>query len=202
MILSSSARPKPHNITTGFSLVELLVVMVIVSATTALLVSGFSITWKNFSKLSQRDLLMNSNLMGERWLRDSISEAVLFHPDDANFVGEPNSIRFTSISVPWRSEQIPEEVTWSLVNTEQGTQLQITTGQTQTSLITYPARSQFEYLHQNNWNSRFVPEDAQLPAAVRVVHNGQVVFFAATKRPGKAEMPPEMITFGKYEFGS
>jgi prepilin-type N-terminal cleavage/methylation domain-containing protein len=185
----------------GFSLVELLVVLVIVSATTALLVSGFSITWKNFSKLSQRDLLMNSNLMGERWLRESVNDAVLYHPDTPNFIGDAYELSFISKSVPWNSEHIPTEISWTLVEGESFSNLQISSLAQPIQLVDFPLDSQFQYLYQQRWQSSFAPSDAELPYAFRIVHQGNTLFYATFKRPGKAEVPPEMVTFGEYEFG-
>ncbi|MFC4700062.1 prepilin-type N-terminal cleavage/methylation domain-containing protein [Glaciecola siphonariae] len=189
--------------TRGFSLVELLVVLVIVSATTTLLISGFSITWKNFSKLSQRDLVMNSHAVGERWLRESLADAVLFHPNDSQFYGNANSIQFVSLAAPWQSASIPTPMTWQIIARERTAQLSLQSpwiASPLNDLANLPVNTRFEYLRNGQWVSEFTSNDAELPSAVRLSSNGEILSYIVLKRPGKAKVPPEMLEFGQYEF--
>ena len=107
---------RPQYIQKGFTLVELLVVMVIVSAVTTLLASGLSTTWNNFAKLNSSKLTISSSKLPLSWFSRSINGVILYNPLKSYFTGTQQSITYTTWAAPDTPVGVPTQVNWSVNN--------------------------------------------------------------------------------------
>ena len=57
-----------------------------------------------------------------------------------------------------------------------------------------------EYWIDDQWQNTFSPKNARLPAAVRILENGDTWVMVVPGRPIVADVPAEMALFGRYEF--
>jgi prepilin-type N-terminal cleavage/methylation domain-containing protein len=188
----------------GFTLIEVLVSLVILSLTISMLVSGISITLSNFEKLNSRDLTHNKAKIGLTWLYQSIHDAQQYHPHYAAFYGEQTELTFITSRLPNQVKGHTGAIKW-LINADSSTdktylkaQLQETT---LNELLELSNAARFEYLVNQTWQFEFKPQNAQLPTAVRLVDGETLIMFAAVRKPGLADEPPELTLFGEYEFG-
>jgi general secretion pathway protein J len=199
----------PKQNQTGFSLIEILVVMVILALTTSLLTEGLSTTWRSFERLSARDLMNSSAQLPVSWFEKSLAGALLYHPYQASVRGEPNSFEFITFASPDDIRQIPQRITWRLATDryyEEGQPpmwylaFQSETSKQFTQVASFVNQPQFEYWNGNSWLSEFLPSDARLPLAVRIMAGNKVWLIAKPGRPVIADIPVEMSVFGAYEF--
>ncbi|MGS2719908.1 PulJ/GspJ family protein [Paraglaciecola aestuariivivens] len=186
----------------GFTLIEMLVVLVILGITTTLLSEGLSNTWRNFEKLSSRDSLSSTAQLPVNWFAQSVSGAVLYHPYNPVVHGTDNRFEFISNNVPHDAKHIPQSLTW-FIQAEQNlwtlSYLSEFTAQP-VKVKRFSQPTYFEYLQEGSWQTSFAPEDSRLPRAVRIKTGEQVFVIAQPSRPEIADMPPELLLFGQYEF--
>lgn len=186
----------------GFSLIELLVVMVIMSLVTSLLAVGLSATTRNFERLNTRSLINNHSNLSLVWLRESIFDAVQYHPESPVFSGTSNSLSFISASAPDAANGQATHLIWSLKKQGDSTFLSYASAfSTEINFTKMNSNSYFEYFSNQKWGAAFVPTAAALPDAIRLIENERVVMFAHLRKPGLAVVPAEMAAFGAYEFG-
>jgi general secretion pathway protein J len=199
------AKPKQG----GFTLIEMLVVMVILALTTSLLTQGLSTTWRSFERLSARDLMNSSAQLPVAWFEQSLAAALLYHPDKVLVRGEPHSFEFVSFASPDDSRHIPQRLMWRIATDSRDNRGQTPKWtlafESETSnqfiqVTTFLSEPKFEYWDGNNWLTEFLPTDGRLPAATRIRVNDQVWAIAKPGRPVMADMPVEMPLFGAYEF--
>lgn len=203
----------------GFTLVEMLVVLVILTMTTGLLASALPIVWQSFAKLEQKQLNQSVNLAA-KWFRQSIQGALLYHPDDAVFTGTTSKLSMITNAPLDDSTNIPSNVTWEIKQqslARSGIQqaklvydLWYSNQHTQTviKVHTFNAPAYFNYIVDNEWQSTFTPKKAMLPEAVSIMveqsnptdGSSTIWLLAAPINPVNVEIPPEMILFGQYEF--
>ncbi|MBN7820440.1 type II secretion system protein J [Bowmanella yangjiangensis] len=188
----------------GFTLIEMLVVLVILAMTTTLLAQGLATTWRNFEKMDAKILVQSSADLPVVWFQQSIRGAVLYHPYIANAKGLKNSFEFVSSALPDDSAHIPQGMSWQIVADNNYWYLQWlnqNNPQLAVEIQRFDQSAHFEYLVEDSWQSEFLPDTAVLPRAVRIV-NGDIVWaMAVIGRPQIADMPPELQAFGIYEFG-
>jgi general secretion pathway protein J len=193
----------------GFTLIEMLVVMVILALTTSLLTQGLSTTWRSFERLSARDLMNSSAQLPVAWFEQSLGAALLYHPDKVLVRGEPHSFEFVTFASPDDSRHIPQRLMWRIATDtrdKRGQSPKWTLGfESETSnqfiqVTTFLSEPSFEYWDGNNWLAEFLPTDGRLPAATRIRVDDQVWAIAKPRRPVMADMPPELPLFGAYEF--
>jgi general secretion pathway protein J len=186
----------------GFTLIEMLVVLVILGLTTSLMTQGLSTTWNNFSRLGARDLINSHAQLPISWFEQSLVGAVLYHPYDVQVSGDANSFKYITFNAPSDAKHIPQPITWSIVNTNLKWQLAFTTNSSELPIIIrdFSSPPKFEYWFEQQWQAKFSPEDARLPLAVRIVHEDKIWSVAKIGRPEEADMPAELPMYGEYEF--
>jgi general secretion pathway protein J len=186
----------------GFTLIEMLVVLVILSLTTSLLSTGLSTTWRNFERLGARSLMNSSAQLALSWFEQSIKGAQLYHPDTAVFSGNSNEISFISTKVPNDARQQPQTMHWRIHSNAKGWHLSFSseTHNQSTVITTFNSQPVFEYLSQEQWFDAFAPKDGRLPIAIRIRLGDRIWVLANPGRPVLADIPPELPLYGKYEF--
>ena len=194
----------------GFTLVELLVVLVITGMTTSLLVTGLGTTWQNFDRLSNKNLTISQGQLPKSWFIKSVNAALLGHPDKPMFNGTAREFTLTTFLAPNDELRRPQEITWLILRSNNGSTLSYAYtdgyGESDNSDLTediWQFNSQntsFEYLVNGAWLSEFAPDKGELPTAIRIQNSGESWALATVHRPEIADMPPEIPMFGKYEF--
>lgn len=190
----------------GFTLMELLVVLVITGMTTSLLVTGLSATWNNFDRLSDKNLILSQGQIPKKWFIDSVNAAVLAHPNVSMFNGSTYQFDFTTFFAPHDSLNRPLAISWSLTRKQNGISLSYsyyTDGEkTTVDVWQFEDSNQafFEYLVDGSWVKSFYPKNGSIPKAIRIITDSKEWVLASVRRPTNAEVPPEMSLFGKYEF--
>lgn len=186
----------------GFTLIEVLVVLVIMSLATTLLVSGLSTTWANFDKLNAKNLQATSSNMPQQWFNQSFKGAVMFHPYDPNFEGTPKGFAHITTTAPSAEHSAPQSIKWKLTNCINTTcDLQFSLNEAPAITIATLSRTyQFYYMVNGEWRNEFQPDNAVIPAAIKLSSGDNDWTLVTAGRPVNADMPPELPLFGKYEF--
>ncbi len=186
----------------GFTLIEVLVVLVIMSLTTTLLVSGLSTTWANFDKLTAKNLRTTSSNMPQQWFNQSYKGAVMFHPYEPNFVGTPQGFSHVTTTAPSAKHSSPQNIAWKLTNcTNNVCDLQfILSDANPVTIATVSNTYRFYYLVNGEWQEAFQPDNAVIPAAIKLSARDNDWTLVTAGRPVNADMPAELPPFGKYEF--
>jgi general secretion pathway protein J len=196
-------------IAAGFTLIEMLVVMVILALTTSLLTEGLSTTWRSFERLSARNLMASSAQLSVSWFEKSVAGALLYHPDKVLVRGQPHSFEFVTFASPDDVKQTPQRLVWRIssdtsYNTGQVTKWVLAFQSEMTSQFTQVAsfvgEPKFEYWDGNRWLAEFLPVDGRLPVATRIIVADNVWAIAKSGRPVMADVPAELPVFGVYEF--
>ena len=186
----------------GFTLIEMLVVMVILALTTTLLTQGLSSTWRNFERLGARNLISSSGHLPLSWFERSLAGAVLYHPDKVLVKGSSQEFQFTTFMAPDDPEHLPQVLTWSITSAHQqrvnqwALSFQSQRAQQPQIVHRFTTQPYFEYWSGQKWLKDFVPNDSRLPLAVRIILDEQVWGVAKITRPAKADTPVEMPLFG------
>jgi general secretion pathway protein J len=191
-----------QSITKGFTLIEMLVVMVILSLTTTLLTSGLSTTWRNFERLGARDLMASSAQLPVSWFEKSLHAALLYHPHKPNVEGSNNQFEFVTFAAPDDPLHIPQQIIWLIEphNNSWGLFFISKLAAQKILVKKFAEQPVFEYLYQSEWLQNFSPSDAVLPQAARIRIGQDIWAVAKPGRPSKADMPAELQLFGEYEF--
>jgi general secretion pathway protein J len=191
----------------GFTLVEMLVVMVILALTTTLLTEGLSTTWRSFERLGARSLIASSAQLPLSWFEQSLTGAVLYHPDDILVKGNSQNFQFTTFMAPDDPKHIPQTLTWSIESNDNNQSgfawsLSFESEWSQQAHVIhrFSTSPNFEYWVGQQWLSEFSPADARLPEAARIIVDGEVWAVAKIGRPARADVPVEMPEYGVYEF--
>jgi general secretion pathway protein J len=186
----------------GFTLIEMLVVLVILGLTTSLLSEGLSNTWRNFERLGARDMMTTSAQLPINWFAESVDGAVLYHPYVPVVKGDAQGFEFISIKVPNDMHHTPQTIRWTIDSNAQGWALSFVSTFTNqpVSVKQFDSLPVFQYLFDGKWQLEFSPKDARLPNAVRIYLNNYVYLVAKPRRPVIADMPLELPIFGQYEF--
>jgi len=186
----------------GFTLIEMLVVMVILSLTTVLLSSGLSNTWRNFERLGARDLMASSAQLPLIWFEQSLQSALLYHPDKPLVKGNAHKFEFITFSAPNDAKQIPQKIVWEIGSDENGWGLFFISQYSGQMILVkhFVEQPVFEYLHLGVWRQEFIPSKGVLPEAARIRINQTIWGMAKPSRPLTADMPVELEYFGAYEF--
>ena len=192
----------PANKPLGFTLIEMLVVLVILGLTTTLLSEGLSNTWRNFERLGSRDMMASTAQLPINWFAESVEGAVLYHPYAPVVIGDAKTFEFITTKAPNDSKNIPQTIRWYISSTNQGWELFFAStydGQ-HVRVKQFDTLPVFQYLYEKVWQQNFSPKDARLPDAVRITLANNVYLVAKPGRPVLADMPAELPIFGEYEF--
>jgi general secretion pathway protein J len=186
----------------GFTLIEMLVVLVILGLTTTLLSEGLSNTWRNFERLGSRDMMANSAQLPINWFADSVDGAVLYHPFVPVVRGDAQNFEFISIKVPNDERHTPQTIRWTIDSNGQNWTLSFVSAFNEQPIRVkqFDTLPVFQYLYEGKWQMEFSPVDASLPNAVRINLANKVYLVAKPGRPVMADIPVELPIFGEYEF--
>jgi len=199
--IDSCRLPQMHRINIGFTLLEMLVVLVILGMTTTLLSQGLATTWQNFERLGTKHLSLSAAELPRQWFRDSVKHALLYHPYQAVVQGGPASFRLVSAAVPNDPDHVPKFMEWTIKEEGGIWSLGFFAQDIDPVFIKDSIQPmQFQYLVQDEWGALFSPEDARLPNAVRVIEGVDTWIMVVPGRPVEADVPPELALFGEYDF--
>jgi general secretion pathway protein J len=191
----------------GFTLIEMLVVLVILALVTSLLIQSFSTTWRSFERLSMQDLAIKVARLPASWFTHSVAGAVLYHPDTPLFIGSRDRLEFVTSDAPDDGEHIPQHLVWRIdyqnINAQDARWVLVFESQLglQSRIVmTFEQEPHFEYWNGQHWVMDYRPAQGLLPGAVKIVQNDEVWALAKPLRPVFADIPPELAQFGAYEF--
>lgn len=186
----------------GFTLIEMLVVLVITALTATILVSGLETTWRNFEKLSSNYLQKTSAQLPKQWFAQSMEGVILRQHTKSLFSGDEESINFYTVSPPNNTDGIVKNCNWLLQSFEaKSVDLLIScNNESATTIAQLSEGAIFEYLTQQGWLRNFQGNPGQIPKAVRITSNSRTWVTAVTGRPSFADVPAEIPITGQYEF--
>jgi general secretion pathway protein J len=186
----------------GFTLIEMLVVLVILALTTSLMTQGLSTTWRNFERLGARDLMNSSAQLPLSWFEESLAGAVLYHPDKPLAIGNSHYFEFITFNIPSDLKHISQKITWRFVAMGNEWQLGFTIDKQKNyvPVSVFDYQPKFEYLTEQNWVTEFSPKSGKLPLAVRIIYGNEVWSVGKIGRPELADLPAGMANMGKYEY--
>ncbi len=176
----------------GFTLVEMLVVLVLTSLIATLLMQGMSFLWR---LQSHYDDILNARAyqsMYVDWWRQSISGLLTDTPQGPDrFRGTAQDIHGLSLFAYGQTPGIPGRLAWSIT---------INDGQTvlahyHQAVFALPEGSRFAYLDdQRRKHDTWPPPQGlfpQLPAVVVILSEGQVIWAASPRQP-QAPVAPDL----------
>ena len=190
----------------GFSLIELIVVLIIVSLSSVLLAQGLTTTWRNFAKLNVNQLSAEQTKLPLRWFANSVNAALLSHPERKVFGGDAKYNAFTSYLPPDQSGSLkkPSKIRWSIMY--QGGEWRLIynneTYAKSLSVFTFKQEAFFSYLVDGQWLEEANLPAGKMPRAIAIVSNSNILVTAVLGRPTNADIPAEYPVFGSYEFGT
>ena len=185
----------------GFTLLEILVVLVILGMTTALLSTGLSTTWQNFQRLGARDLIVTTSQLPAQWFRDSVQHALLYHPNKPVIRGDERRFELVSAAVPNDADSIPQMMQWHIAESGGEWTLSLNAhGKAPTVIRRTKSRLRIEYRDDGQWTDIFEPNVSRLPEAVRILEGDAIWLVAVPGRPLLADIPADIKLFGEYEF--
>ncbi|GEA09462.1 hypothetical protein KUL42_42230 [Alteromonas sp. KUL42] len=185
----------------GFTLVEMLVVLVILSLTTTLLVEGLGTTWRNFDKLNSQQLIVNRGLLPKKWFIDSFKGAQLYHPFKSVFSGSSQRVSFITINPPGTIKATPTKVEWSIESQNsaiQGLYYSIDNGD-KVKVANLNGQFSFSYLNGQRWEDSFSPNKALLPNAIKILNGDEQWLLGIPGRDVEAIMPTGIAVNGTHE---
>ncbi len=157
----------------GFTLVEVLVVLTMVSLLSALLFQGFGYMLATYDRLQNRQSAEMQKSLAEGWWRDSVEASVPYYDNPLRFAGDTQSIQGASYSPMWRSPGVPSRMTWRLEQQRDG--LHLVYEEPPYPPVTIRrwdpgASAAFSFLtKEGQWQADWLPaRDRQLPEAVRL----------------------------------
>ncbi len=157
----------------GFTLVEVLVVLTMISMLSALLFQGFGYMLATYDRLQARQSAEFQKSLAAGWWRESLEAAVPYYDNPLRFSGDEQSMAGASYASLWGPPGVPAEMRWSLERS--GQELLLVYEQPPELPVTVRrwdrrADASFAYLsEQGEWQADWRPErDRQLPEAVRL----------------------------------
>ena len=185
----------------GFTLLEILVVLVILGMTIPLVSIGLSTTWKNFERLNVQNLTLAQAKLPAKWFRDSITHAILYHPAHPSVEGGARGFSLVTTAVPDAVLPVPQRLWWTIQKEDDFYTLAFKVADDEKRVIKKTLQPiQFQYFVGEEWLSDFVPSKAVLPRAVRIQKGGHVWVLGTPGRSLQADVPSELALFGEYEF--
>ena len=160
----------------GFTLVEMLVVMVLLGLISSILFQGLSLIGKVQSRLIPNIQKQQKQMLQERWFRESVSGLMAGVKNTEHFTGTQSGFTGISISPLHSNNRAPQLIEWEIATSDE----QYILGYKQQQglswqIETYSSESQqpvFVYLDSsgqwhNNWNIRGADSNqAALPEAI------------------------------------
>lgn len=183
----------------GFTLIEMLVVLVIMSITTTLLVEGLGTTWRNFEKLNNQQLVVNKGLLPKKWFIDSFQGAQLYHPYRWVFTGYDKSMSFVTLNPPGHIRHQPTHIVWKIQTQENGQQLLFKVDDKKSvNVANLEGEYHFEYLVDDEWVDEFIFKSARLPAAIKITNNENDWVYTVAGAALAPPIPPSLGLYGDH----
>jgi general secretion pathway protein J len=158
----------------GFTLVEVLVVLTLISMLSALLFQGFGYMLATYDRLQDRQSEEFRQNLVQGWWRDSLESAVPYYENRLRFSGDALSIHGASYEPLWRKAGIPSEISWRLERRRDELHLVYEEPPYQPVSVQRwgaDARAAFSFLSESGeWQMDWLPSrDRQLPEAVQLI---------------------------------
>lgn len=185
----------------GFTLVEMLVVLVILSLTTSLLVEGLGTTWRNFDKLNGQQLFVNRGLLPKKWFIDSFKGAQLYHPFKSVFTGSSNHISFITISPPGTIKATPTKIEWTIEDQDDSIQslyYSVDNGN-KVKVANLNGQFSFIYLTGKRWEDSFSSDKALLPNAIKILNGDEQWLLSTPGRDVEPVIPTGIAIYGTHD---
>lgn len=185
----------------GFTLVEMLVVLVILSLTTSLLVEGLGTTWRNFDKLNSQQLFVNRGLLPKKWFIDSFKGAQLYHPFKSVFTGSSNHISFITISPPGTIKATPTKIEWTIEDQDDSIQslyYSVDNGN-KVKVANLNGQFSFIYLTGKRWEDSFSSDKALLPNAIKILNGDEQWLLSTPGRDVEPVIPTGIAIYGTHD---
>ena len=163
----------------GFTLLEMLVVLIILGLITSLLSKGLTTTWQNFQRLSARDLALSTAQLPVQWFRDGIKHALLYHPDHGVVRATEERFRFVTAASPDARDGVPSKIEWIISSDVDASFLRFAREDGDTVTVATSVRPfKFQYLAKGKWTDGFLPSNSQLPTAIRILEGHDIWVYA------------------------
>lgn len=104
----------------GFTLLEMLVVIVLLSLMTTLISYGISLGGKIFERAKTVPVQYTKLFDSERWLRQTVANTLSYSQESLRFVGTSSDISGITTTPLKRLNQAPTRYTWQLVKSDEG----------------------------------------------------------------------------------
>lgn len=186
----------------GFSIVELLIVLMIMAMVTTLISSGLINTQRNFARLDKSNIITTGLSLPKYWFCESFRGVVLYHPYKPSFEGNEIAVEMHSFISPVDEFNVPQKISWNIEIKDQTNYLVLKTFMPDQEFVitSLPENSRFAYLYNSNWVDQFKPSYNRLPEGIRIFSPKGVWVETSIIRPLEAEIPAELARFGKYEY--
>jgi len=158
-----------YNKNTGFTLLEILIVIIIVTLISGLLIQGLSQTLLIQKKQQQSLLTLERAMMVNQWFVQS-TRGLFVTYSKPDFIGKRDQFTGISLQALNTGNGIPTLITWAIRSDDQGQQLTYNENETNGANnfwlihqwyteITNQAEIHFEYRdRQGQWHERWPPE--------------------------------------------
>ena len=155
---------------TGLTLLELLVVIVMTALIATLVMQGIGQGLGVFQRVSADQGQIYHELMGQQWLRQTLSAAVANPVDQETFKGKGDAVQLRSFRPLLGSEGIPTSIAWRIASDGA---LQYQEGDQTLAIPSRSAVQRIEYQDSKaEWHDHWPPDEKLLlPERVRFVHD-------------------------------
>lgn len=154
--------------TTGLTLVEMLVVIVLTALTATLVMQGIGQGLGLFQRVAADQGQIYRELVSRLWIQQTLSTAVANTGERDEFIGEASTLQLKTFRPLLGSEGIATAIVWSM-RPDRGLDYQ--EGEQRVAIAALPGLLRFEYQDgEANWHLRWPADDSHaLPERVRLV---------------------------------
>ena len=154
--------------TTGLTLVEMLVVIVLTALTATLVMQGIGQGLGLFQRVAADQGQIYRELVSRLWIQQTLSTAVANTGERDEFIGEASTLQLKTFRPLLGSEGITTAILWSM-RPDRGLDYQ--EGEQRVVVAALPGLLRFEYQDvETKWHPRWPADDSHaLPERVRLV---------------------------------
>jgi len=148
-----------RDLSKGFTLVEMLVVMVLLGLITSILFQGLDLIGKIHHRLIPKIQKLQLNILQERWFRESVSGLIAAVNSEELFIGNSAGFRGLSISPLHSPYTAPAIIEWNIGNDIDGQTLHYQQQELNWKIRSYPVNADLEFLYldqSGQWQQSWV----------------------------------------------